>query len=265
MKRLFTLSIAIFCVVAINAQGITSSGNGFWDEFTYPDGTVYDDVPYDSIGAEWGEWVVAGDTVPTLAYIEEGKLKWDLDTSGETAMGMWELSMDLTGYTDITFKYQFPADAEFGIWVEDGTTGGGGELFPDDFILVLDVLMDYTLDLTVPEFAEVDLTNVAEVWIMCYTAAGGVFYLDDIVIGAVGVAGLETKEIKNNLSIYPNPASSEFSIGVDAESVSILNISGQEVFSVENYQKGSSIDISELAKGYYIVNADGKAQKLVVK
>ncbi len=263
MKKLFTLSIAIFCVVAINAQ-MTESGNGFSEDFNYADGTVYDDVAYDSIGAEWGEWAFGEDSI-VLAYTEDGKLKWDLDTSGETAIGLWELEMDLTGYTDITFKYQFPADAEFGIWVEDGTTGAGGELFPEDFILGLDQLMEYTLDLTAAEFAEVDLSNVAEIWIMGFTAAGGTFYLDDIVIGAVGVSGIEMKEIKNNLSIYPNPASSEFSIGVDAESVSILNISGQEVFSMQDYQKGSSIDISELAKGYYIVNADGRAQKLVVK
>ena len=263
MKKLFTLSIAIFCAIAINAQ-MTESGNGFSEDFDYPDGTVYDDVPYDSIGAEWGEWVFDDDSI-ILAYTEAGKLKWDLDTSGETAIGLWELEMDLTEYTDITFKYQFPADAEFGIWVEDGTTGAGGELFPEDFILGLDDLMDYTLDLTDEAFAEVDLSNVAEIWIMAYTAAGGIYYLDDLVIGDVDFTGIEMKEIKNNLSIYPNPASSEFSIGVDAESVAILNISGQEVFSIQNYQKGSSIDISEFAKGYYIVNADGKAQKLVVK
>ena len=263
MKKLFTLIIAIFCAVAINAQ-MTESGNGFSEDFDYPDGTVYDDVPYADIGAEWGEWPFGEDSI-VLAYTEAGMLKWDLDTSGETAIGLWELSMDLTEYTDITFKYQFPADAEFGIWVEDGTTGGGGELFPDDFILGLDDLMDYTFDLTAAEFAEVDLSNVAEIWIMAYTAAGGIYYLDDLVIGGVGISGLETTKIKNNLSIYPNPATSEFSIGVDAESVSVLSISGQEVISLQNYQMGSSIDISELANGYYIVNADGRAQKLVVK
>jgi hypothetical protein len=262
MKKLFTLIIGIFCVIALSAQGITLSGNGFWDYFEYPDGTVYEDVPYDSIGAEWGEWEV-GDSIQ-LAYIEDEMLKWELPDSSETAFGMWELQMDMTGYEEITFKYQFPLTAGFGIWVEDNV-GGGGELFPDDFHLGLDQLMEYTFDLTHENFAEVDLSDVAEIWIMPYNDEAGIWYIDDLVIGAVGVAGLETKQVKNNLSIYPNPASSEFSIGVDAESVSILNISGQEVLTIQNYQEGSSIDISELAKGYYIVNADGKAQKLVVK
>ena len=182
MKKLFTLSIAIFFALAINAQGLTESGNGFLERFEYPDGTVYDSVPYDGIGAEWGEWAFDDDSI-ILAYTEAGMLKWDLDTSGETAIGLWELAMDLSGNTDITFKYQFPADAEFGIWVEDGTTGAGGELFPEDFMLGLDYLMDYTLDLTDEAFAEVDLSNVAEIWIFGYAADGGVFYLDDLVIG----------------------------------------------------------------------------------
>jgi hypothetical protein len=264
MKKLFTLSIAIFCVVAINAQGPTESGNGFLEEFEYPDSTVYEDVPYEGIGAEWGEWEVEPDSFQ-LAFTEEGKLKWVLGDSTETAMGLWELSLDLTGNTDIRFRYQFPADAEFGIWVEDGTTGAGGELFPEDFMLGLEDLMDYTLDLSAAEFAEVDLSNVAEIWIMGYTEAGGTFYLDDLVIGDAIPTGISGKFVESSFQVYPNPASKEFAIGVDAESVSIFNISGQEVLSVQNYQKGSSIDISELAGGYYIINADSRTQKLMVK
>ena len=264
MKKLFTLSIAIFCVIAINAQ-LTESGNGFREMFDYADSTVYDDVPYDSLGAEWGEWEVEGDTVPTLAYIEDGKLRWDLPDSTETAIGLWDLSMDLTGNTDITFKYQFPADAEFGIWVEDGTTGAGGELFPDDFLLGLDQLMEYTFDLTSDEFAELDLSNVAEFWIMGYTEAGGTFYLDDIEIGALDVVGIEMKDIKDNLSIYPNPASEEFRIDSDFKSLTVYNSIGQIVNSLENYQKGSSVDISDLGKGLYIIKADDNNYKLIVE
>ena len=264
MKKLFTLSIAIFCVVAVNAQ-LSESGNGFSETFSYPDGTVYDSVAYEGIGAEWGEWEVEGDTIPTLAFIEDGKLKWDLGDSSETAIGLWELSMDLTGNTDITFNYQFPLGAEFGIWVEDGTTGAGGELFPDDFILGLEDLMAYTLDLTAPEFAEVDLSNVAEIWIMGYTDVAGIFYLDDLVIGDGVLTGISGKVFKSSMVVYPNPASEEFRIDSDIESLAIYNSIGQMVNSVENYQKGSSVDISELVKGLYIIKADENNHKLIVK
>jgi len=76
----------------------------------YPDSTVYDSsIAYEGIEAEWGEWEVEGDTIPTLAFIEDGKLKWEVPDSAEVFIGMWELSMDLTENTDIKFKYQFPA------------------------------------------------------------------------------------------------------------------------------------------------------------
>lgn len=264
MKKLFTLIIAIFCVVAINAQGVSGTGNGFHDKFDYPDGTVYDDVPYADIGAEWGEWELEDETI-VLAYTEDGKLKWDLGDSTETAMGLWELAMDLSGNTDITFKYQFPADAEFGIWVEDGTSGAGGELFPEDFILGLEDLMDYTLDLTDEAFAEVDLTNVAEIWIMGYTEAGGVFYLDDLKIGDADWTGLSNRVYESKLQVYPNPATEEIRIDTDIESLAIYNSIGQVVKSVENYRKDSSIDISTLGKGMYIIKADDKTHKLMVE
>jgi len=110
---------------------VSGSGNGFADNFDYDDATVYEDVAYEGIEAEW----------PEEAVIEDGMLKWDLAAAGEGAIGLWELQMDLTGNTDITFMYQFPADAEFGIWIEDHD-GGGGEVFPEDFQLGLSELME---------------------------------------------------------------------------------------------------------------------------
>jgi hypothetical protein len=259
MKKLFTLSIAIFCAVALMAQP-SASGNGFAETFDYPDGTVYDDVPYESIGAEWGEWETEGNLI--LAYVEDGKLKWDLGDSIETAMGLWELSMDLTGNTDITFKYQFPEGAEFGIWIEDNA-GGGGEIFPEDFMLGLSDMMDYTFDASaVPD---VDLSDVAEIWIMGYTETAGTFYLDDLVIGDGSLTGISGKLVKSNLQVYPNPASEEFRIDADIQSLSVYNSIGQVVYSVEDYRKGSSVDISDLEEGLYFIQADDRAHKLLVK
>jgi hypothetical protein len=261
MKKLFTLSIAILCAVALNAQ-LSSSGNGFAETFSYPDGTVYDStIAYEGIEAEWGEWEVEADSFQ-LAYTEDGKLKWDLSDSTEIAMGLWELNMDLTGNTDITFKYQFPQTAEFGIWIED-SDGGGGELFPEDFMLGLSNLMNYTFDASaVPA---VNLSKVSEIWIMGYTVAAGVFYLDDLVIGDGTLTGISSNLIMNKLHVYPNPASQEFRLNTDIKSLAIFNSTGQMVRSVENYRKGSSVDISELETGLYIIKADDNYQKLIKK
>ena len=251
MKKLFTLSIAIFCAVAMNAQ-LSESGNGFLERFDYPDGTIYDSVAYEGVGAEWGD----------TSVIEDGKLKWYLADAGESAIGLWELSMDLTGNTDITFKYQFPAGAEFGIWIED-TLGGGGEIFPEDFMLGLSELQDYTFDASaVPD---VDLSAVAEIWIMSFTETAGTFYFDDLVIGDVSFTGISGKIVKSSLLVYPNPASEEFRIDSDIKSLSVYNSIGQIVYSVENYQKGSSVDISDLGIGLYIIKADENNHKLIVE
>jgi len=252
MKKLFTLSIAIFCAVAINAQ-VTESGNGFLEMFDYPDGTVYDSVAYEGIGAEW----------PDSSVIEDGKLRWDLADGTEGAIGMWELTMDLTGNTDILFKYQFPAGAEFGIWIEDNA-GGGGEIFPEDFMLGLSELQDYTFDASaVPD---VDLSDVAEIWIMSATATAGTFYLDDLVIGdGWSLTGISSKVIQSTLRVYPNPASEDFRIDADIKSLSIYNSIGQIVYSRVNYLKGSSVDISELGEGFYIIKADENTHKLMVE
>ena len=253
MKKLFTLSIAIFCALAVNAQ-MTESGNGFVETFSYPDGTVYEDVAYEGIGAEW----------PDSSVIADGMLSWYLPDSSEAAMGLWELSMDLTENTDIHFKYKFPAGGEFGIWVEDAL-GGGGELFPEDLMLGLEDLMSYTLDLTHVNFADVDLSQVTEVWIMSYIEAASTFYLDDLVIGDGFYTGLSSKEFKSNLQVYPNPAAGEFRIDTDIESLAIYNSIGQVVKSVENYRKDSPIDISTLGEGMYIIKADENTHKLMVE
>lgn len=251
MKKLFTLSIAIFSIVAVNAQ-LTETGNGFLEEFEYPDSTYYEEVPYVGLEAEWGD----------TSIVYDGMLEWYLKDGGESAIGMWELNMDLTGHTDIRFKYQFPAGTEFGIWIEDNA-GGGGEVFPEDFILGLDQLMDYTLDAsTIPD---VDLSDVAEIWIMSYTATAGTFYLDDLTIGDATRTGISGKFVESSLQVYPNPASEEFRIDTDIKSMTIFNANGQIVLSKEDYRKGSSVDISNLREGLYVIKADDNAYKLMVK
>jgi len=256
MKKLFTLSIAFFYVVAINAQ-VSESGNGFAKTFTYEDSTVYDDVAYEGIGAEW----------PDGSFIEDGKLRTDLDTAkddeGYGAIGMWDLEMDLTGNTDILFKYQFPDSAGFGIWIED-SDGGGNEIFPEDLELGTSELQDYTFDASA--ISDVDLSKVVEIWIMFETDSAGTFYFDDLVIGDGSLTtGISSKVVQSSWLAYPNPASEEFRINADIKSLSIFNSIGQMVYSRENYQKGSSVDIRDLGKGLYIIKADENTHKLMVE
>ncbi|MDB4062313.1 T9SS type A sorting domain-containing protein, partial [Vicingaceae bacterium] len=64
-------------------------------------------------------------------------------------------------------------------------------------------------------------------------------------------------EEKDGFSIYPNPATNQFSIDADLTiktSVQILNYNGQLVKEVNQLKHSNQIDISDLNSGIYFVN-----------
>lgn len=68
------------------------------------------------------------------------------------------------------------------------------------------------------------------------------------------------------ISLYPNPATGEFSIYnlEDNSTVEIVDLNGRVVKTVMN-ATANSIDISDLASGYYIVNIIGESNTIVKK
>ncbi len=83
----------------------------------------------------------------------------------------------------------------------------------------------------------------------------------------------EENTISNQLSVYPNPVSDKLYIrnitnGLKNAAVSIVDINGQLIKKVLNVNENQYIDISELAKGYYLLRietAEGVAFKKIVK
>ena len=64
----------------------------------------------------------------------------------------------------------------------------------------------------------------------------------------------DIKENTNNLAIYPNPACNEIRVeNVAGAQISIFNIAGQEVMSIENADANATINVSNLTEGLYIV------------
>ena len=89
--------------------------------------------------------------------------------------------------------------------------------------------------------------------------------LDDLFIRYEG-AGLTNVSVSAN-EVYPNPSTGIFTVNCKSgSSIAVLNMLGQEVFSVENY-KGTPINIDK--KGMYFVKiGNGKDQitkKVIVK
>lgn len=61
-------------------------------------------------------------------------------------------------------------------------------------------------------------------------------------------------ENNNDLMVYPNPACNEIHVdNVAGAQISIYNIAGQEVMSIENADANATINVSNLTEGLYIV------------
>lgn len=254
MKKLFTLSLAISCALMINAQ-LTESGNGFLETFDYEDGTVIDDVTYEGLSSEW----------PEESSVMTGVLTWDQGDEAEAWLGFgFENPMDVTGYEDFQFMYQLPAETAVCIYLAD-EDGGESEICPEDLFLGTSELMSKTIDLS--EAEGLDITKIIEVGFLLWTPAAGTLYIDDILIGdaEIGATSIRNQSVINDMLVYPNPATTDLFLSMDAGSVSIINTVGQVVLSEINYKEGSLIDVSNLTSGIYFVKADNSIQKLLIK
>ena len=82
-------------------------------------------------------------------------------------------------------------------------------------------------------------------------------------------ANLTTEQFDsiNNLSLYPNPASTYFTLNGDVQSVQIYSITGQLVKSFKsNFNSESQFEISDLNKGIYFVKAiDDRNKEITLK
>lgn len=97
-----------------------------------------------------------------------------------------------------------------------------------------------------------DITGAASL-----TASDDVFLIDNLVLGsyaALGVAKFDTATIK----MYPNPVKNSLTIDANnsIQKVSVYNILGQEVLTVNPKNESTTLQTSALQKGTYIVKTD---------
>ena len=93
---------------------------------------------------------------------------------------------------------------------------------------------------------------------------GFTFDLKDLFPDA-GV-GVQEIEHNNHISVYPNPASDQISIMLNKNAeVTVYNIMGQTVMTVEGKAGVNTLDISNLTSGIYFVSAGNDTQKFIVK
>ena len=96
----------------------------------------------------------------------------------------------------------------------------------------------------------------------CYT--GYTYDLNDLFAGAgVGVPEMESN---TQVTVYPNPAVGQINVTLNKNAeVTIYNIMGQAVMTMEGRIGVNTFDISNLNSGIYFVSAGNDTQKFVVK
>ena len=91
----------------------------------------------------------------------------------------------------------------------------------------------------------------------------GIVYVDNIYLYK-GLPLATTTFNKSEVKVYPNPAASELTIQANStiEKISVYNVLGQEVITKNPESNIATLDISNLQKGFYIVQttSEGKTE-----
>ena len=87
---------------------------------------------------------------------------------------------------------------------------------------------------------------------------------EDYCITLFDYLGINDNEDLNNIVISPNPATEVFSLNGNIKNtqVSIYNLQGRVIKSIQNYNEGQTVSISELPKGAYLVEVGNSTTRL---
>ncbi|PIV97654.1 MAG: hypothetical protein COW43_02065, partial [Flavobacteriaceae bacterium CG17_big_fil_post_rev_8_21_14_2_50_31_13] len=82
--------------------------------------------------------------------------------------------------------------------------------------------------------------------------------------GGKGTLSVEENIVKTPYSVYPNPFNNDLNVSsqIKVESLRLYNISGQLVKQIKN---SNSMNVSELAKGIYILEVTADATREIRK
>ena len=108
-------------------------------------------------------------------------------------------------------------------------------------------------------FVQGDEANAADNYYQGYT-----FDLKDVFPEAN--VGVQEAEQNNHISVYPNPAEGQVNVTLNKSAeMTVYNIMGQVVMTMEGRAGVNTIDITSLNSGIYFVSAGNDTQKFIVK
>jgi hypothetical protein len=181
----------------------------------------------------------------------------------------WIISPQLQLGTSSVFTFMAKSyTADYGLEkfnVGVSTTG----MAPGDFTMlntsVIEVPVawtDQTFDISAYDGDEVYVA------IQCVSQDAFVFMIDNLMVESI--TGIQENE-KNNISIYPNPASNLVNITCDVQinSIRIINYTGQVVYNQSVSGNNVQVNTNDFSAGVYFINVNTSkgiaTQKLLIK
>lgn len=199
-------------------------------------------ISFASVASPWNnDWLIS----PQITLGSEGNVVkfWAKSCDAEYGNERFKVGISTTGTTPANFTIISP-----GAFVSNPSTAQWVEY-------------TYTLDASY---------NNQQVYIgiNCISQDQFGFAIDDFKVTTTGTASND-QFFKENFNIYPNPTSDVLNIsainGLEYQEVSIVDLTGRKIKSVLN---STSIDVSDLASGTYIINiltSEGKATSKFIK
>ena len=260
---------------------ITSAGSGTGGTLTF-----------DDFESGWGNWTDGGGdcsfyTGSTRAWSGSNAANIQ-DNSGTSSSFYLTNSIDVNspGYTNIEVEFYFYANSmengeDFWLQYFNGSSWQTVASFASgsDF-------NNSTFYVATVQILEANYTFPTNMLVRFMCDASGNFddvYIDDITIsasmGTSKLTGTKTikslnslrvgdEEISEDVTIYPNPARNEITLQVaidDNTRAEIYNYNGSLVRSIEISEELTTIDISDLNKGIYLVKVNIDEEEFVVQ
>ncbi len=157
-------------------------------------------------------------------------------------------------------------------------SGDGGRNWEDQIQITTDFMHTYS------EFVYTQATVIGQTLVLAVQTDGGsgTFVMEDDTDGSdnyyqgmtlelrdlfpTANVGLPEVESNNHISVYPNPAVGQLNVNLNKNAeVTVYNIMGQTVMTVEGHVGANTLDISNLNSGIYFVSAGNDTQKFIVK
>ena len=208
---------------------------------------------------------------------EDETIMADLNEFGE--YDQFDLSDEFNN-GDLTFYYYFLPACESHIAFLDNEQSFYNEILGCTLSSDSSDIGDYYNNVFIQDSEEVTLnnevmTNAYGPFTYAFRYEGDIIYLD-ITNTEGDVATFWASTLSNNsfdktqFSLYPNPITNELYIEneeIDIQQIKIYNLSGKQVLRVD-YQNNQPIDVSNLAKGMYLVKIkteNGSVTKKFIK